>query len=122
MPKPASIRRIPLADSSARVEEAVAAEAAGLESGIDLESWAAKSHPRLRLTPRRSLGRSRPRRRNLPSTSVSRQQELDHREAELNAWAAQLERDTRAAQLWLEERNAELEETAQPAETIVRAG
>ncbi len=48
-----------------------------------------------------------------------RQQELDHREAELNAWAAQLERDARAARLWLEERSAELEETAQPAETIV---
>jgi hypothetical protein len=49
----------------------------------------------------------------------SRQQQLDHREAELNAWAAQLERDTRAARLWLEERNAELEQAAHPAETIV---
>jgi chromosome segregation ATPase len=48
----------------------------------------------------------------------SRQKELDHREAELNAWAAQLERDRLAARIWLEERNAELEETAAPAESI----
>ena len=49
----------------------------------------------------------------------TRQQELDYREAELNAWAAQLERDTRAARLWLEERNAEFEDTVSPAENIL---
>lgn len=78
----------------------------------------AKSHRRLHLTPRPSLGRSRSR-GELARHLRERQQELDHREAELNAWAAQLERDTRAAKLWLEERNAELEEAAQPAETIL---
>jgi chromosome segregation ATPase len=40
----------------------------------------------------------------------SRQKELDHREAELNARAAQLERDTRAAQIWYSERVAEFAE------------
>ncbi len=48
-----------------------------------------------------------------------RQQELDHREAELNAWAAQLERDARAARLWLEERQAALDEAALRPGTIM---
>ena len=34
-----------------------------------------------------------------------RQQELDHREAELNARAAKLESDSRSVRLWLEERH-----------------
>jgi hypothetical protein len=40
----------------------------------------------------------------------ARQKELDRREAHLNAQAAQLDRDERAAKLWLSERMAELEE------------
>jgi hypothetical protein len=48
-----------------------------------------------------------------------RQKELDHREAELNAWAAKLERDARAARLWFEERQAALEEAAAEPGTIV---
>jgi chromosome segregation ATPase len=42
----------------------------------------------------------------------ARQEELDHREAALNARAAQLDRDARVARLWLDERMAELEEQA----------
>jgi len=38
-----------------------------------------------------------------------RQKELDHRQAELNAQIAQLERDARTARLWLGEREAELD-------------
>ena len=90
-----------------------------MDSGIDLESWAAKSHPRLPPDPETISQQVQAQAAQLAEHLRGRQQELDHREAELNAWAAQLERDTRAAQLWLEERNAELEETAQPAETIV---
>jgi hypothetical protein len=37
-----------------------------------------------------------------------RQDELDHREAELNSLAARLESDARSARLWLNEREAEL--------------
>ena len=40
----------------------------------------------------------------------ARQKDLDHREAQLNAQAATLDRDERAARLWLSERMAELEE------------
>lgn len=51
----------------------------------------------------------------------TRQQELDHREAELNARAAQLERDARTAKLWWEERVAEVQQrggasTSQPTD------
>jgi len=38
----------------------------------------------------------------------ARQQELDHREGELNARAAELDRDLRTARLWLAEREADL--------------
>ena len=48
-----------------------------------------------------------------------RQQELDHREAELNAWAAKLDRDARAARLWFEERQAALDEAETEPGTIV---
>jgi hypothetical protein len=48
-----------------------------------------------------------------------RQQELDHREAELNAWAAKLDRDARTARLWFEERQAALEEAELEPGTIV---
>jgi chromosome segregation ATPase len=50
----------------------------------------------------------------------ARQGELDHREAALNARAAQLDRDARVARLWLDERMAELEEQAGTASA--RAG
>jgi hypothetical protein len=99
-------------------EEAVAA-VDGLDSGIDLESWCceepAGTPPDAETISRQVQAQGA----QLAEHLRGRQQELDHREAELNAWAAQLERDTRAARLWLEERNAELEETAQPAETIL---
>lgn len=49
----------------------------------------------------------------------SRQQELDHREAELNAWAAKLDADARAARLWFEERQAELDESDAQPDTVV---
>jgi hypothetical protein len=39
----------------------------------------------------------------------ARQKDLDHREAQLNARVAQLERDVRTARLWLGEREADLE-------------
>jgi hypothetical protein len=48
-----------------------------------------------------------------------RQKELDHREAELNAWAAKLERDARAARLWFEEQQAALEQAAEEPGTVV---
>ncbi len=48
-----------------------------------------------------------------------RQKELDHREAELNAWAAKLERDGRAARLWFEEQQAALAEAATEPGTVV---
>ena len=44
----------------------------------------------------------------LASHLRSRQKELDHREAQINARVAQLERDARTARLWLKEREAEL--------------
>lgn len=44
----------------------------------------------------------------------ARQKELDHREAALNARAAQLDRDARVARLWLNERMAELEDKTEP--------
>ncbi len=49
----------------------------------------------------------------------TRQQELDHREAELNAWAAKLDRDARAARLWFEERQAALDEAEAEPGTVV---
>jgi hypothetical protein len=50
----------------------------------------------------------------------ARQKELDHREAALNARTAQLEREERAAELWLSERKADLEAQAQePPETVL---
>jgi hypothetical protein len=48
-----------------------------------------------------------------------RQKELDHREAELNAWAAKLERDARAARLWFEEQQAALDQAATEPGTVV---
>ena len=48
-----------------------------------------------------------------------RENELDRREAELNARAAQLERDASTARLWLSERMAELDETPKPSEAEV---
>ena len=44
----------------------------------------------------------------------ARQKELDHRESELNARAAQLDRDARVARLWLSERMAEFEDKSEP--------
>jgi hypothetical protein len=107
------------AGDSAPCREAVAAEAAGLDSGVDLESWDCEERCS---TPPDSEAISRQveiQGAQLAEHLRGRQQELDHREAELNAWAAQLERDRRAARLWLEERNAEFEEMAEPAETIL---
>jgi len=43
----------------------------------------------------------------------ARQQELDHRQSQINANMAQLDCDTRAARLWLMEREAELKERAE---------
>ncbi|MCC6125270.1 MAG: hypothetical protein IT426_09930 [Pirellulales bacterium] len=40
----------------------------------------------------------------------ARQRELDHRESQLNAQAAQLESDARTARIWLGEREAELQD------------
>ena len=52
----------------------------------------------------------------------ARQKELDHREARLNAWAAELDRDARAARMWLTERVAEFEERDRsPAPAPARA-
>ena len=99
----------------ARLEEVVAAEVAG----NDLESWGCEELSSPPPDPEAISRQVQAQASQLAEHLRSRQQELDHREAELNAWAAKLERDTRAAQLWLEERNAELEETAQPAETVV---
>lgn len=44
----------------------------------------------------------------LASSLRTRQRELDHRESQLNARFAQLERDARTARLWLSEREREL--------------
>jgi hypothetical protein len=38
----------------------------------------------------------------------NRQEELDHRESELNAWIARLESDTRSARLWLDQHETDL--------------
>jgi len=43
----------------------------------------------------------------------ARQQELDHRQAQINANMAQLDGDARAARLWLAEREAELKQRAE---------
>ena len=43
----------------------------------------------------------------------SRQKDLDHREAEINARTAQLESDIRSARLWLTKRMAELDQAGQ---------
>src|SRR5271157_2677887 len=107
------------AANTPRFEEAVDAEAAGLDSGFNLESWVREAPSSSPPDPEAISRQVQAQGAQLAEHLRSRQQVLDHREAELNAWAAQLERDTRAARLWLDERNAELEEMAQPAETVV---
>ncbi len=104
--------------AAARFDEAVAADAAGFDRLVDLESWGEEltSPP---ADPEAISRHLQAQAAQLAERLRARQQEIDHREAELNAWAAKLERDTRAARLWLDERNAELEEAAQPAETMV---
>ncbi len=106
------------AENAARFEEAAVAESAGLNSGAP-ESWDREELSSPPPDPEAISRQAQVQATQLAEHLRRRQQELDHREAELNAWAAQLERDTRAARLWLDERNAELDETAQPAETIV---
>ena len=51
----------------------------------------------------------------------ARQKELDHREAELNARAAQLDRDARVARLWLEERMTEFDAQPPPVHEEIEA-
>jgi len=107
------------AANTEQFEEAVAVEAADLGSGIDLEPWDQEEPSASLPEPETISWQVQAQAAQLAEHLRGRQQELDHREAELNARAAQLERDARAARLWLEERSAELEETAQPAESIV---
>ncbi len=107
------------AANSASLEETIAAGAASVESSIDLEASAREESSAPPPDPEMISRQVQVQAAQLSEHLRGRQQELDHREAELNAWAAQLERDTRAARLWLEERNAELEELAEPAETMV---
>ncbi|MGO9112427.1 MAG: hypothetical protein ACLP9L_24620 [Thermoguttaceae bacterium] len=107
------------AAKAARFEEVVAAESAGSNRGFDLESWGREEASSPPPNPEAISQQVQVQAAQLAEHLRGRQQLLDHREAELNAWAAKLERDTRAARLWLDERNAELEETAQPAEAIV---
>jgi hypothetical protein len=104
--------------NEARFEEAVVADEAGSESGIGLDSldYDDLSTPP---DPEAISRQAQLQAAQLAEHLRSRQQSLDHREAELNAWAAQLERDRLAARLWLEERNAELDERAAPAENIL---
>ena len=107
------------AADTARFEKAVAAEVAGFDSGIELESWDREEPSSPPPDPEAIAQQVQAQAAQLAEHLRGRQEILDHREAELNAWAAQLDRDTRTAKLWLEERTAELEETVQPAETIV---
>ena len=104
--------------------EFVAAEAANDETAdvrqsIDLEAWTSEEPSLPPPAPEVISQQIQAQGAQLAEHLRCRQQELDHREAELNAWAAQLERDARAARQWLEEKNAELEEAAQPGETIL---
>ena len=46
----------------------------------------------------------------MPNIFAQRQQELDHRESQLNAQSAQLESDARTARIWLGEREAEIQD------------
>jgi len=101
------------------LNEVIAAEAAGLDGGIELESWDLDEPSSPSPDPDAISRQVQAQGAQLAEHLRRRQQELDHREAELNAWAARLDSDTRAARLWLEERNAEFEEMAQPAGTIM---
>jgi hypothetical protein len=51
----------------------------------------------------------------------ARQRELDHREARLNSWAAQLESEARSARLWVSERTEELKAAADRTEADATA-
>jgi len=108
-----------LADTSSPKEAGDAEAAGSRDGGIDLESWECNETSSTPPDPEAISRQFQAQGAQLAEHLRRRQQEIDHREAELNAWAAQLERDTRAARLWLEERNAEFEEMARPAESII---
>jgi chromosome segregation protein len=118
-----------------RIDKAhpAARAAAKADQGIDLEmlseealtpgNYPSEREDQNALTPDPSPGR---RGEHLEAQAAQlaehlrgRQKELDHREAELNAWAAKLERDSRAARLWFEEQQAALEQAAAEPGTVV---
>ena len=111
----------PAANSAAAEleNEAATARPAGVESGIDLAAWDREELSSPPPDPELISRHFQVQAAQLAEHLRSRQQELDHREAELNAWSAQLERDTRAARLWLEERSAEFEDMVSPPENIL---
>src|ERR1035441_8612310 len=74
----------------ARLEEAVAADVADSDSGIDLESWDREELSSPPPDPEAISQQVQAQAAQLAEHLRGRQQELDHREAELNAWAAQL--------------------------------
>jgi hypothetical protein len=101
---------VPASDQS-RQATLPEADRAGAEPGaIHPEPKAADSSPPF--APRDTAQVVQTQAAQLAEYLRTRQQELDHREAALNARAAQLDRDARLARLWLDERMAELEEKA----------
>jgi hypothetical protein len=105
--------------SDVRIEEAVAADMARLENGFDFLNLDLENSAAILADPEAISRQVQVQADQLAEHLRSRQKELDHREAELNAWAAKMERDQRAARLWLEERNAELEEIAEMPESVL---
>jgi chromosome segregation ATPase len=107
------------AANTAEFEEAAVAPATDVDSRLDAESLGCDEPASPPPDPEAISQQVQAQAGQLAEHLRHRQQELDHREARLNAWSAQLERDARAARLWLDEQIAALEETAEPAETIV---
>jgi hypothetical protein len=119
-PHPAGNETPDLSPASAgRFAEASLAEAAASNGGIDLTDLDIEDSAAPPADPEAISRQVQAQANQLAEHLRGRQKELDHREAELNSWAAKLERDQRAARLWLEERNAELEEIAETPENIL---
>ncbi len=105
--------------TAARIEATAAKAAADLDRGNDFESWALDEASSSLAAPETISQQVHAQAAQLAEHLRSRQQELDHREAELNARVAQFERDRRAAEIWLDERRAELEEVAPAGDSVV---